>query len=314
MQNAKSSGLSKLDINILGSGLFGFLFLSSNPTLAFLIFIAISIYFGFGALAAYVSDKSPVAPTQNFIASQKGGGIQPSSSAAITDERTIADRINEALEKGDYKCPHCGATVSPLAVKCIYCGSVLAAAVGLPGPEKWDDVEIGQTVLVKHPQKGDLRLTVVNRTFYGELWQKQMRPDVPWTLTGSYFARLGFAGGASAVNWQSRFFFLDGEYALSDQDINRDFAPYARQFAASNQTKTVRFSYKDAYWAISDIGRFRIEFVEGEGIKAQPGAIGRFIHFNSDARAMILEDYQSGGNGLDRIMYGYQIEEKQIKF
>ncbi len=296
----------------LAVGFFAMNVSSAFALLAVPFFLIAAIYFGIRGLKILSgADNSAAASPQKFVAPQ--GGIQQASSA-VTDDRTIADRINDSLKKGDYKCPHCGATVSPLAVKCEYCGSVLAAAVDLPGPEKWDNIEIGQTVLVKHPQRGDLNLTVVNRTFYGELWQKQMRPDVPWTLTGHYFVRLGFAGGASALNWQSRFFFLETEYALTDQDINRDFASYARQFAASNQTKTVRMPYKDAYWTISDIGKFRIEFVEGEGAKVQPRAAGRFIHFDSNERAMVLEDYQSGGNGLDRVMIGCQISEDQIKF
>jgi hypothetical protein len=62
-----------------------------------------------------------------------------------------------------------------------------------------------------------------------------------------------------------------------------------------------------------DIGRFRIEYAEGEGIRVSPGAVGRFIHARRDNRVLVIEDYQSGGSGLDRLWTGYQLAEESIK-
>jgi hypothetical protein len=115
------------------------------------------------------------------------------------------------------------------------------------------------------------------------------------------------------MNWQSRFYLLDSQQPLTDMSINRDFAPHARKFAASNQTKSVSFPYQGATWEMFDIGRFRIEFAEGEGIRVGPGAVGRFIHANRNLDVLVVEDYQSGGSGLDTLWMGYQVEEESIQ-
>ena len=61
-------------------------------------------------------------------------------------------------------------------------------------------------------------------------------------------------------------------------------------------------------WRMVDIGKFIINSVEGQGIQAQPGAVGRFIHASGEGqRALVLEDYESGGQ--DIVWIGYAISE-----
>jgi hypothetical protein len=107
---------------------------------------------------------------------------------------------------------------------------------------------------------------------------------------------------------------LDRRFALTDQDINRNFASPARQFSASNQTAEVAFEYNDIKWRMDDIGRFRIELADGENQKLEAGAIGRFIHASRDNKALAVEDFQSGGSGSDSARTGYKIEENAVKF
>ena len=117
------------------------------------------------------------------------------------------------------------------------------------------------------------------------------------------------------MNWQDRFYLLENHRSLTDMDINRDFMPHARRFAQSNQTAKVEFSFDGQRWLIADIGRFAIEFEDGEGLHLHKGAIGRFIHAGSDNMALIVEDFQSGGSGgLDMLWKGFQIQETDIKF
>ena len=234
-------------------------------------------------------------------------------SAPVTDEATIADRIKSIHSQNDFKCPSCGATVDALDMKCQHCGSILTATLDLPRPQTWSDVQIGQAIQLRHPVQGQLNLSIVHRTYYGELWQIKMRKDVPWTLTGNYYVGLGLTGGIFLLNWQSRFYVLDAQQSLSDMSINYDFTPYARKFAASNQTAKVNLEYQQTMWQITDIGRFRIEYTDSGEFHASPGALCRFMHarqIRSD-RILIVEDYQSGGQ--DTLWIGYEIRENDIR-
>ena len=298
----------KFGFQALGVGIaIGF---AISTDLAFIIFVGVALYYSIsGFYTLFLGRNDEKAKTKRG----RTNGIQPTSSAPITDESTIADKIKEIHIKNDFKCPGCGATVLPTDVKCKHCGSILVAAVDLPRPEKWGDIEIGQAVQVKHPQKGSMSLSVTHRIYYGELWQAQMKADVPWTLTGSYYVGLGLNENIFLMNWQNRFYLLDLHEPLTDMSINRDFAPYARKFAASNQTQNISFSYQEAVWNMLDIGRFRIEFAEGDGIRVSPGAVGRFIHAGHNNKALVVEDYQTGGSGLDTLWMGFQIEEEDIK-
>jgi predicted RNA-binding Zn-ribbon protein involved in translation (DUF1610 family) len=283
---------------------FGILF---SPTFAGVIFLGISIFYAMSGFNELSESRRRARARQ-----PKQAPIPPTSSAPVTDEPTIAERIKSIHVASEFKCPNCGATVKPTDMKCRHCGSFLVVSVNLPKPRTWADIEIGQSVRVNHPQEGKLTLSVMYRVYYGELWQAQMRKDVPWTLTGNYFVGLSLGKDTYLLNWQSRYYLLDSRSPLTDQDINRDFASHAREFAASNQTRTVRFMYAGAQWQIADIGRFRIEYAEGEGTNAQPGAVGRFIHARAGGRILIVEDYQSGGSGLDTLWLGYEIGEKNI--
>lgn len=183
----------------------------------------------------------------------------------------------------------------------------------LPAPETWADVEIGQNIRIIRVGKLEINAEVVQRVYYAELWQEKMKTDVPWTLTGSYYVGLELNNDMLLLNWQSRYYLLDQRSPLTDMDINRDFAQYARKFAASNQTASITFDRDGIRWKIFDIGRFRIEFTEGEGLKVSPGSVGRFIHAKSDNQVLIVEDFQSGGSGCDTLLTGVELTAKDIK-
>jgi hypothetical protein len=64
-----------------------------------------------------------------------------------------------------------------------------------------------------------------------------------------------------------------------------------------------------------DIGRFAIEFEDGEGVHLHKGAIGRFIHAGSGNAALVVDDFQSGGSGgQDTLWKGFLIKETDIMF
>jgi zinc-ribbon domain len=279
--------------------------------LAIGLFISVAAYCALSGFYILLFDSGEKR-SYSYAQARQPERISPTTSAPITDEPTIADRIKEIHVKNDFKCPSCGATVQPTDIKCKHCGSILVAAANLPRPGRWADIEIGQPIELKHPKLGELHRSVVHRIYYGELWQAQMKQNVPWTLTGSYYAGLGLGDNMLLINWQSRFYVLDSKSPLTDMEINQRFAKAAREFAASNQTKYVTFIL-DTVWRMEDIGRFRIEYAEGEGISVSPGAVGRFIHASHDDRVLVVEDYQTGGNGLDTLWQGYHIEEQEIK-
>jgi predicted RNA-binding Zn-ribbon protein involved in translation (DUF1610 family) len=283
----------------------------SNGLPGVLIGLGIATYF----LIAFLSRRSSGEEGyERHVRSRavESNQIQNTSNAPITNEPTIAEKIESIHKQNDFKCPSCGATVLPIDIRCKHCGSVLITAIDLPRPAKWGDVEVGQSVQLQHPEKGQINLPVIHRMIYGELWQAQMKPDVPWTLTGNYYVGLGLENGNFLLNWQSRFYLLDSSSLLTDKDINQTFAKPAREFAASNQSRNVSFTYNRTVWMIEDIGRFRIEWVHGEGAKAPPGAVGRFIHAKAGNQVLVIEDYQSSGGGVDTLWIGYQIVESDI--
>jgi len=275
------------------------------------------VLLGIGITAYFLITFLANAPSgeQGYERSRTVNQIRSTINAPMTTEPTIADKIKSIHSQNDFKCPACGATVLPTDIKCKHCGSVLIATVNLPRPAKWGEVEVGQSVQLKHPEKGALARPIIHRVYYGELWQAQMKPDVPWTLTGNYYVGLGLENGKFLLNWQSRFYLLESTVPLIDKEINQIFAKPAREFAASNQSKNVSFSYNKSVWTMEDIGRFRIEWTDGEGAKADPGAVGRFIHAKSGSQILVLEDYQSnasGAGGIDHLRMGYEIQEDDI--
>ena len=243
--------------------------------------------------------------------------VQSAATAQVQlPERTVPDNI-----PADLKCPSCGASIKPTDKVCAFCGSSLKPLVELPEPAKLGALDLGKTVRVVHPQKGEQTYKVRGRLLYTELWQATSGPTVPWTPTGNYYAGFALEPAAYLLNWQDRFYIMDEHRALTDMDINRDFVPYARQFAQSNQTANVEFSYAGGRWKMVDIGRFAIEFEDGEGTHLHKGAIGRFIHASSGPStssgqvALVIDDFQSGGSGgQDTLWKGFLIKETDIMF
>ena len=242
--------------------------------------------------------------------------VRSRASAPTPSSPTIADKIKSINAKGEFKCPSCGAIINPTETKCRFCGSIIKESQinKIPLPAKWSNIEMGRTIRVTHPVDGKLSSPVVQRIYYGELWQERMTTDTPWTLTGKYYVGLFLKNGMYLLNWQSRYYLLDSHSALTDQDINREFATPAREFSSSNQTANVTFEYNGIKWRMDDIGRFRIELADGENQKLEAGAIGRFIHASRDNKVLVVEDFQSGGSGSDTARIGYKIEENAVEF
>jgi len=259
------------------------------------------------------SGQAAYAPRQPYIPAQNLAQPIPQSAATAQvqlPERPMLDNIPANL-----KCPSCGGTIKPTDKVCPFCGSALKPLVELPEPAKLGALEVGKTVRVVHPIKGEQTFRVRGRLLYTELWQASSGPNVPWTPTGNYFAGFPLEPAGYLLNWQDRFYILDQSQTLTDMDINRDFVPYARQFAQSNQTADVQFTYAGARWKMVDIGRFAIEYEDGEGAHLHKGAIGRFIHSSSGNAALVVDDFQSGGSGgQDTLWKGFLIKETDIMF
>ena len=240
---------------------------------------------------------------------------QPPVQSAATAPVELPERPMPENVPANLKCPSCGASIKPTDKKCAFCGSSLQPVIDLPEPSKLEGLQIGKDVKVVHPQKGEQVYKVTGWMLFTELWQASSGPTVPWTPTGNYFAGFALNPAAYLLNWQDRFYILDERRSLTDMDINRDFVPYARQFAQSNQTAKVEFQYAGGRWLMVDIGRFAIEFEDGQGCHLHKGAIGRFIHAGNGNQALVVDDFQSGGSGgQDTLWKGFLVKETDIKF
>ncbi len=181
-------------------------------------------------------------------------------------------------------------------------------------PQTFNWIELGQRITVRHPVRGEMMAHVLGRILYAELWQRQRGPQIPWEPTGNAYLGFWLEGNMFLLNWQTRVYLLDESDQLSDADIQGTFAPHARKFAQSDQSADVYFAYPPAMWHIDDIGKFRVEEIGGEGLRFQPGSIGRFIHASGDAgRALVVEDYEGSGRGQDTAWIGYQLAEDDVK-
>ncbi|OGO31079.1 MAG: hypothetical protein A2Z16_15460 [Chloroflexi bacterium RBG_16_54_18] len=270
----------------------------------------------FGAILAFVIGKvvyetGASAPLPRPAMAMNQPSVQPPTTTRVElPEREMPENL-----PADLKCPSCGANIKPTDKICAFCGSNLQPLLELPEPAKLGGLEIGNSVRLVHPRKGAQDYRVRGRLLFTELWQASRGPQVPWTPTGNYFAGFALEPAAYLLNWQERFYLLEERRALTDMDINRDFVPYARQFAQSDQTARVEFSYDGALWQMVDIGRFAIEFEDGEGSHLHKGATGRFIHAGSGDQALVVNDFQSGGSGgQDTLWRGFLIKETNITF
>ena len=300
---SNSSGSYEVSFGLLALLLI-WIFSGISPYLSGIVAIWIAIYFfssGMHALkSGDVIQHQPI--------------IQSANSAPVINSPTLADKMASINIPHDLKCPSCGASIRPTDKRCNYCGSSLIPLIDLPQPANFGDIQVGQSVQVTHPTKGVLTLKVFRRLYYGELWQEHTGLNIPWTTTGTYFVGLTLEQDIFLLNWQSRFFLLESHSPLTDMEINQSFAPYARQFAASNQTADVRFKYSGSNWHIDDIGKFRIEYCDGDGPQISPGSVGRFIHASNDKAVLVVEDYQSGGSGgLDTLWQGVAVKQTDIK-
>jgi hypothetical protein len=179
-------------------------------------------------------------------------------------------------------------------------------------PQNLTRVQIGQRIKIRHPQQGELTLYVLGRITLQELWQQSRTPQNPWVPTGNTFFGFWLENNILLLNWLTRYYLLDEAIPTSDVEIQRDFAPFARQFAQSDQTADVYFAYPPASWHIDDIGKFRVQEIAGEGFRQGRGMTGRFIHSSGDSkRALVLEDYEGGGQ--DMVWIGYQIGADDIQ-
>jgi hypothetical protein len=173
--------------------------------------------------------------------------------------------------------------------------------------DKFANARLGQTITAQHPQRGPLTGQILGTIHYTELWQRS-GPSSAWEPTGNTFTA-HWLGNWMLYEWRGRLYLLDEAVALSDQEVQQNFLPYAKQFAQSNQTAKVTFAWPPASWTIADIGKFRVTRAEGQGLRLNVGAEGRFIHATgAEQRALIVEDYQSGSGGQDTAWIGWQVD------
>ncbi len=178
--------------------------------------------------------------------------------------------------------------------------------------DKFFTAHIGQNIVVKHPERGDITGKIIGSIIYQELWQKVNSPQEPWVATGNQHAA-HWLGNFMLYEWQSRLYLLDAYEGLNDQDIQQNFLPYAKRYAQSDQTAKVSFAWPPASWTISDIGKFEVVRAEGDGLRLNVGATGRFIHADgADNRALVVEDYQSGSGGQDTAWTGWKVEWEAV--
>jgi hypothetical protein len=178
---------------------------------------------------------------------------------------------------------------------------------GHPMHDKFVQARLGQTLTITHPQRGPVTGKILGTIHYTELTQRRNTPAEPWLPTGNVFIA-HWLGNVLVYTWQDRLYLLDELEPLTDQDVQTSFMPYAKRFAQSDQTAHVVFDWPPASWVIKDIGKFSVAQAQGSGLRLNPGAVGRFIHGEgADQRAIVIEDYQSGGGGQDTAWTGWTI-------
>jgi len=189
---------------------------------------------------------------------------------------------------------------------------------GVPGwkeptsgePSEFVKAKVGDKITYIHPEHGLTSATITGTIKYIELWQTSKGPNAPWKPTGNLFTA-HWTGDTLLYAWKGGVWLLDKFDPLTDADIKRQFLPHAKRFGQSDETADVYFAYPPGSWKISDIGKYRVKSVEGEGLRLQSDAVGRFIHASGGSElegwALVVEDYQEGGGGLDTAWMGWQV-------
>jgi hypothetical protein len=274
------------------------------------------ILFGMGVKSLLDAAKPEIAVSGSPVAASVSPSVsaspsvnpRPGVSTSVPSTFNIPENIPDNL-----KCPSCGANIGATTRQCAYCGSNLQPYIDLPEPLHLAGLMVGGGVSVRHPSKGELTYQVTGRALIAELWQASQ--NAAWTPTGNLFAGFALLGNARAylLSWQDRFFLLDKQHTINDQEIARHFLPHARLFGQGNQLTPVYFNYGGNNWKMIDIGRSRVEFVEGEGLHIQRGVEARFIHALSNDMALVVEDYRAGGGGQDMLWLGVSVSQSDIR-
>jgi len=177
-------------------------------------------------------------------------------------------------------------------------------------PGQFGAARPGGRLTYKHPQRGSLSASILGTIHYAELWQHTKAASEPWVPTGNIFTA-HWLGDTLLYHWKDRLYLLDSYDLISDAEIAQQILPAAKQFGASDETAEVSFAYPPASWTVTDIGKFRVESVEGSGLRMQAGAVGRFLHARggsgNEGAALVVEDYQEGGGGQDTAWRGWSI-------
>ena len=200
--------------------------------------------------------------------------------------------------------------------------SAPAGGAPMPAPARtgkagdFAQARLGQTITYKHPRRGGLTGNILGTVHYTELWQRRKAPDEPWIPTGNVFTA-HWLGDTLLYEWKASLFLLDSYDMLTDAEIKTNFLPSAQAFGRSDETADISFAYPPASWRVTDIGKFRVESAEGQGLRLQSGAVGRFIHARgntgNEGQALVVEDYLEGGGGQDTAWLGWSIAWDDIQ-
>lgn len=173
-------------------------------------------------------------------------------------------------------------------------------------------IKPGARISVQHPQRGEMTVHVDGRILFDELWQLRRGTNEPWVPNGNVSVGLWLEGNMLLLNWQNRIYLLDEREATSDVEIQNNFAEHARKFGQMDQQGEVMFAFPPTMWKMVDIGRFRVSDIQGSAQRMSKGGEGRFIHaHSSDKRALVVEDYATGGQ--DSIWLGYVLDREDVK-
>ena len=175
--------------------------------------------------------------------------------------------------------------------------------------------KLGDRVRFRHPERGELVGKVLGYIKYTELWQRRKNPSEPWVPTGNTFQSV-WLGDILLYYWKGALRILDAYEPVNDVEIKRTFLPAARAFGQSDETARVNFAYPPGSWEITDIGKFRVYGIAGEGLRLEQDAVGRFIHATGgtglSGRVLVVEDYQEGAGGQDTVWIGWEADVSDV--